>query len=221
MDTSFIVRDAIRGQRDRSWEGKLAATRQSLLTRLRNHDDNAGWQRFFDTYGGVIRMLAIRAGLADAEADDALQETLVSVAKEMPGFRYDPARGSFKGWLFRIARRRIADQFRARARRQRDGGNEGDLIEEAADPSPDPLDALWDAEWRQNRTQWAVERVKKKVASGQWQIFDLAVLQQVPTDRVCQLLGVNRAQLYMAKMRVGRALKAEVEAMPLDGPFDP
>ncbi|HVY70942.1 MAG TPA: sigma-70 family RNA polymerase sigma factor [Verrucomicrobiae bacterium] len=210
----------MQSQRDAFWESRLAATRQSLLTRLRQHDDHTGWQRFFDTYGGVIRGLAIKAGLSDTEADDALQETLLSVAKEIPGFRYDPARGSFKGWLFTIARRRIADQFRIRVRRQRDGNNQDDIIEETPNLAADPLGALWEDEWRQSRIQRAVERVKKKVAANQWQMFDLAVLQRLPTERICQLLGINRAQLYMAKMRVGRALKAEVETMPLDGPLD-
>jgi hypothetical protein len=44
-------------------------------------------------------------------------------------------------------------------------------------------------------------------------MFDLATLQEWPTDRICTLLGVNAAQLYMARMRVGRMLKAEVGAI--------
>src|SRR4051812_15024997 len=109
------------GAERRPWGNGLDATRQSLLTRLKKSDDHEGWQRFFDTYAGVIHALAMRSGLNSAEADDALQETMLSVAREMPGFRYDPAKGSFKAWLFQISRRRIADQFRRRARRQRDG----------------------------------------------------------------------------------------------------
>src|SRR5690349_2833344 len=92
-----------------SWGDALAATRLSLLTRLKQCDDKDGWQRFFDTYAGVIHALAVRSGLSTTEADDALQETLLSVAREMPNFRYDPAKGSFKSWLFKIARRRIVD----------------------------------------------------------------------------------------------------------------
>jgi RNA polymerase sigma-70 factor (ECF subfamily) len=98
-----------------SWE----ATRRSLLTRLKDLGDSQGWQRFSDTYSGVIRSLAVKAGCSPTEADEALQESLISVAREMPDFRYDPARGSFKAWLFCIVRRRIGDQFRRRARQQR------------------------------------------------------------------------------------------------------
>lgn len=190
----------------------LDATRRSLLTRLKDHADHEGWQRFFDTYGGVIHALALKAGLSAGEADEALQETLVSVAGEMPEFRYDPARGSFKGWLFQIARRRVADQFRRRVRQQRHQEDAGLALDQVPDPAADPLSRVWEEEWRQNRLQLAVERVKQNVSPGQWQMFDLTVLQQWPTERVCALLGVNRAQLYMAKLRVGRLLKAQLHA---------
>jgi RNA polymerase sigma-70 factor (ECF subfamily) len=201
------------------WHGSLEATRQSLLTRLKSSDDQIGWQRFFDTYAGVIHALAMRSGLSASESDDALQETLLSVAREMPGFRYDPAKGSFKGWLFQIARRRIADQFRRRARQCRAGDEAGGGIDRIPDAAVDPLNDLWEEEWRQNQLQVAIDRVKHKVAARQWQMFDLAALQEWPSRRICDVLGVNRAQVYMARMRVGRMLKTELDAIGSDGPL--
>src|SRR5438128_1590985 len=93
-------------------------TRQSLLTRLKSWDDQESWRQFFDTYWNVIYGLALKSGLTDPEAQDVVQETLLAVAKKMPGFNYDPAIGSFKSWLFRITQRRIADQFRKRPTRK-------------------------------------------------------------------------------------------------------
>lgn len=92
-------------------------TRRSLLTRLRNWDDEEGWRRFFDTYWRLIYGVARKAGLGDAEAQDVVQETVISVAKRMRQFRYDAGRGSFKSWLRLITRRRIADFLRERYRR--------------------------------------------------------------------------------------------------------
>jgi RNA polymerase sigma factor (sigma-70 family) len=192
------------------WAGALAATRESLLTRLKDFQDHDGWQRFYDTYGGAIYGLAQRSGLSAAESEDVLQETLCSIAREMPGFRYDSARGKFKSWLFQITRRRIADQFRARARRRHEISEAAETLEQVADPQSAALEQIWDDEWRRNQLQLAVERVKAQVAPRQWQMFDLAALQKWPTEKICGLLGINRAQLYMAKMRVGRLLKAEL-----------
>ena len=90
------------------------ATRQSLLSRLKDWEDHESWRDFFDTYWRLIYGLAVKSGLTNTEAEDVVQETLLAVAKEMPDFKYDPARGSFKGWLLEITRRRIANQVRKR-----------------------------------------------------------------------------------------------------------
>jgi RNA polymerase sigma factor (sigma-70 family) len=213
MDLGSSMREGEIQKRQPAWGSALAATRQSLLTRLKQSDDHDGWQRFYDTYAGVIRALAVRSGLAAPEADDALQETLLSVSREMPDFRYDPAKGSFKAWLFQIARRRIVDQFRKRERKQRDGNDVEGVISRAPDPNVQALDQMWEDEWRFNQLQLAINRVKLKISPRQWQMFDLAALQNQSSKRVCDLLGVNRAQLYMARMRVGRLLKTEVQSI--------
>jgi DNA-directed RNA polymerase specialized sigma24 family protein len=95
---------------------KFIPTRESLLSRLKDWDDQESWRRFFDTYWRLIYRAALKAGLIETEAQDVVQETLISVAQKMPGFKYEPAIDSFKGWLFYQTRLRIADQFRKRKR---------------------------------------------------------------------------------------------------------
>jgi DNA-directed RNA polymerase specialized sigma24 family protein len=46
--------------------------------------------------------VARRSGLDESSAQDIVQETVISVARRIPGFQYDPERGSFKQWLLRI-----------------------------------------------------------------------------------------------------------------------
>src|SRR5262245_3857521 len=91
-------------------------TRRSLLSRLKRCDDQTAWQTFFDTYGKLLYSVALKAGLTDAEAKDAVQETVIKVSKHIGQFRYDPAKCSFKSWLMLLARQRIATQFRKRAK---------------------------------------------------------------------------------------------------------
>src|SRR5206468_8670774 len=96
---------------------ELCPTRQSLLSRLRSWDDQESWKDFFDTYWRLIYNAAVRAGLTEPEAQDVVQETLLSVAKKIPEFKYDSRKGSFKTWLMCLIRWRIANQFRKRQRR--------------------------------------------------------------------------------------------------------
>ena len=97
----------------------LISTRRSLVDRLHDWEDRKHWQEFFDTYGKLIFSAALKSGLTEMEAQEVVQETIITVAKKIGQLRYDPARGSFKGWLLHITRWRIADQFRKRRPRDR------------------------------------------------------------------------------------------------------
>ena len=89
-------------------------TRQSLLERLKNLEDQTSWQTFFDRYWKLIYSVARKSGLSDAEAQDVVQETIISTSKSLREGRYDSKQGSFKQWLMKLTRWRIADQFRRR-----------------------------------------------------------------------------------------------------------
>lgn len=90
------------------------ATHASLLERLKDLDDQASWQEFYRTYRNVIFIFALKHDLTPAEAEEVLQETVITVARNLPGFEYDPARCSFKTWLFNLTLWRIQDQLRKR-----------------------------------------------------------------------------------------------------------
>jgi RNA polymerase sigma-70 factor (ECF subfamily) len=196
----------------------LIPTRRSLLSRLRNWDDQDSWQDFFNTYWRLIYGVAVKAGLTDAEAQDVVQETLRVVAKKMPAFKYDPAVGSFKGWLLHTTRWKIGDQFRKRlpladpgSGRRTDTGTAP--VERVADPGPLPADAVWDAEWSRHLFEVASARVKRQVDGKQYQMFDLYVVQQVAPAKVAEALRVSVQSVYLAKLRISRLIKAEVERL--------
>lgn len=194
-------------------------TRRSLLSRLKDWDDQESWRDFFNTYWKLIYGAAIKAGLTDAEAQDVVQETVITVAKKMNDFKYDPALGSFKGWLLSTTRWRIEDQRRKRQRggqpRERRSGetHRTDTIERIPDPASFDLDAVWEREWEKNLMDAALQRVKQKVSPKQYQIFDLHVIKNWPVRKVAEALGVNSAQVYLAKHRITRLLKKQVKGL--------
>src|SRR5882757_10289430 len=117
---------------------ELIPTRASLLHRLKDWQDRSSWQEFFDTYWKLIYGVARKAGMTVDEAQDVVQETMVSVARHMPTFKYDPALGSFKGWLLKMTRWRILDQLRKRgpiqAHRPSSTDSRTGTVEKVADP---------------------------------------------------------------------------------------
>lgn len=187
------------------------ATRLTLIGRLADWNDRVRWQQFFETYWRLIYAVARRAGLNDAEAQDVVQETVLAVAKNIT--RYDRAAGRFKPWLLQMTRWRIADQFRKRlpeAERSPGGDQAGARDTATMDriPSPEPdLETAWDEEWQQQLLQTALEHMKTKVNPAHFQIFDCAVRKQWPADKVARELGVNIAQVYLVRHRLGAMLR--------------
>ena len=194
-------------------------TRRTLLTRLRNWDDQEGWREFFETYWRLIYSVAIKAGLNEADAQDIVQETILAVARKMGRFQYDPAIGSFKTWLMLVVRSRIADYLRRRRCRvqtvspapREDSGTA--CIEQVPDAATPGLEALWEEEWKKGLLDAALERVRRKVPPKQFQVFDLCAIQQVSPQRITSALGVSLGQVYLIKHRVGRMVRKELKRL--------
>lgn len=192
------------------------ATRASLLGRLKNLEDQASWQEFFDTYWRLIYGVALKAGLTDAEAQDVVQETVITAAKHLPGFHYDPKVCSFKTWLLRLARWRIIDQLRKRlpASQVVEAAVEDDttataLLDQLTGGVAPDLEQIWAEEWEKLVLAAAIDRAKQQVRPEQFQIFDLYALKGMPVTQVAGLLGVSVARVYLAKHRVARVVRAE------------
>jgi RNA polymerase sigma-70 factor (ECF subfamily) len=191
----------------------IPPTRKSLLLRIKNWSDEGSWSEFSKIYEKLIYETAMRSGLRTVEAQEVVQETLLTVAKKIAGFDYDPNVGSFKGWLLQITRRRIIDQLRKRRPQveQAKPINAPSTLDTLLDPASSRLEALWNEEWHQALLGMARALVKRRVGLKQYRMFELYVLQQSPMKTVTSLLGVSSAQVYMAKYRITRLLKKELK----------
>ena len=193
----------------------LIPTRQSLLSRLKDYDDNESWRDFFHTYWKLIYSMAIRSGLSETEAQEVVQETIIAVSKQMPDFKYDRAKGSFKSWLLQLTRWKIQDQLRRRQRDEHLAGGPETIPSGEVENIPDPstADSPWEDEWQKNLVEAALQRLKVQAKPKQFQIFDLYVMKQWPIARVTATLGVNFGQVYMAKHRLTAMLKKEIKIL--------
>ncbi len=197
-------------------ESDLNPTRESLLGRLKNWADQESWHDFFNTYWRLLYNTAVKSGLNDAEAQDVVQDTVITVAKKMEEFTYNPAVDSFKGWLLYLTRKRIALQYRRRARDRGQTRTDGEVVEwtPAAEEIPDPagskLDDIWEEEWERSLWNVALARVKDQVAPKQFQMFQLYVLKELPAPEVARTFQVTVAQVYLAKHRLSTLLQKEL-----------
>jgi RNA polymerase sigma-70 factor (ECF subfamily) len=198
---------------------ELISTRTTLIRRVKNLEDHSSWKDFFDTYSKLIHGIALKEGLSEQEAQDVVQETMISVVKHMPSFKYDRSKGSFKGWLSKLTRWRVIDQLRKRGRFVRWHPPAGDttLGGGRADPLPMPscshFEALWNAEWEKNLLNAAIAKVKRRLDPQKYQIFDLYVNKKWAPERVASTFGVTVPQVYLAKHRATELIREEIRRL--------
>lgn len=198
---------------------EIIPTRATLLHRLKDLENQASWQEFFDIYWPLIYGVAIKQGLKPDAAQDVVQVVMTETARQMPTFKYDPAKGSFKSWLLKLTRWRIADELYRRRQMMGQSGilpdfhgdDSGLQNEPAADVSD--LEAIWDEEWKKTLLEAANAKARRRLDPKQYQIFDFLVNRQWPPEKVAKALRVTPNQVYVAKHRVAETIKAEFERL--------
>jgi RNA polymerase sigma factor (sigma-70 family) len=198
----------------------FSRTRRSLLTRLKNWDDQQGWREFMDKYGGFIFGLARKSGLSPEEAEDVVQDVLVSVAKKLPSFRYAGDKGSFKAWLVMIVKSRVIDHLRKKYRRVLDanpaaGREDETRLEERIAQHEDALshDAVWTREWESHLLDTALARVKDRLPAKHFLAFRMCTQQQKSPAEVARALGLSLPNVYLIRHRAGRLVAREIELL--------
>ena len=187
------------------------STRPSLLVRLRDPQDEHAWAEFLEIYGPLVRRLAARRGLQEADAADLTQEVFRVVAAAIDRWDPDPARGSFRGWLFRIARNLMIN-FLAQQRRHPRGSGDNDvrrLLEEQPAPSADS--ALFDEEYKRRLFGWAADQVRGEFRESTWQAFWRTSVDGQGPRQVADGLGMTVGAVYVARCRVMARLRRTIE----------
>jgi RNA polymerase sigma factor (sigma-70 family) len=193
------------------------ATRPSLLLRLHGPRDEQAWAEFSAIYAPLIERLARQKGLQDADAADLVQEVLRTVALAIERQMFDPARGSFRGWLFRVARNLMVN-FLISQRRQPRGSGDTDmqqLLEEL--PAQDAEDsAVFDAEYKRQLLYWAAEQLRGEFTNRVWQSFWQTGVEGRSAKEVAAALGTTVGTIYHYKSRVMARLRRKIEEVQGD-----
>ncbi len=186
-------------------------TRVSLIVRLRDAGDERAWAEFIEIYGPFIKRVARGRGLQDADADDLAQEVFRTVARAIERQVFDPARGSFRAWLFRIARNLVVNFVIHRDRHPRGTGDSDvkSLLE--AHPAPSAEDsALLDAEFKRQLLFWAAEQTRTEFSELTWKIFWLAGVEGRSAKEVAKTLDTTVGTVYHCKSRVMARLRKKI-----------
>ena len=181
----------------------LPKTRQSLIVRLQQSSDD-GWTEFLSVYEQAIYRFCRSRHLQDADARDVTQEVFSALHFRISEWDPSAERGSFRGWLFRVARNIAVDKTRERAKGPI-GTEEATLA--GLPQSSDNEASAFLHEYRQTLFQWAADQVRRDVQETTWKCFWETAVKNEKSSHVAKRLQVSIGTVYTAKCRVALAFE--------------
>ncbi len=182
-------------------------TTTTILHGLRDPRNDRAWERFVSRFRDPLVAFARRAGLSNADADDAAQETLVELARSLREGRYDRDKGRLSAWLFGIAHRCILRhrQREARSRERTIDDHAMHAIEQPTDEKS--VEDLWNTEWERWAWTACLELARAEFEPATLRAFLLVVQSERAAESVAEELGVPVKAVYNAKHRVLKRLR--------------
>jgi RNA polymerase sigma-70 factor (ECF subfamily) len=185
----------------------MPTTSPSLLHRLKDDSANSlAWSRFTHIYTPLLMRWVMRMGMRHDEAVDIVQEVMLALMVRLPSFQYD-ANSSFRAWLRTVTRNKTRDYLRRNEVRRRH-----ETLKKLE--STDEASAVFtDAEFHQALSRRALEIMKQEFEETTWRACWEATVEARKADDIAAELGISVNAVYLAKGRVLRRLRQEMEGM--------
>jgi RNA polymerase sigma-70 factor (ECF subfamily) len=186
-------------------------TRASLLVRLRDGHDREAWRQFVELYAPVVYGYARRRGLQDADAADLMQEVLRAVSGAAGRLDYDPARGTFRSWLFTVTRNKLCNFLDSRRRHVQATGDSATQRRLEEQPGDGPDDGPWEEEYRRQLSARAMDLIRAEFQEATWQAFWMTAVDGKHAREAGEALGLSVGAVYVARSRVLARLREQIQ----------
>lgn len=187
-------------------------TRSSLIIRLRDAHDTEAWREFTEIYEPLVYRLARTMGMQDADAAEATQEVLFRLVQVVTQWEPDRSKGTFRGWLHRVARN-VMIRFLQNRNKQTQATGDSEvhrLLQQTADRSSKES-TVYDIEFKKQVFAWAVTRIRSGFEEPTWHAFWRTFVEDQSVAEVAEELGMTHGAVYIARSRVLKRLRAEVQ----------
>ena len=188
----------------------VPTTSTTLLRDIGSSADNARWGEFVDRYHGMMAAY-LKANFPSLEAEDIVQETLMTLSGILPNYQYDPeAKGYFHNYLTGILRNKARRECEKRARDKayRDAGaafaSESDAAHDAR--IADWQESVYEIAMRELLSDDSIHQRSKQI------FLRLSVDGMSPTE-VASAYGVERNAVDKIKSRMIARLREIVASL--------
>jgi len=174
---------------------------------LRESSNDEVWARFVRLYTPLLYHWAQRMGQSGDDAADLVQEVFVVLLRSLPEFNYDSDR-SFRAWLYTVLRTKWVDWQR---RRRREPANDNGLASATVDDLA--LIAFEETEFRSRLIGRALELLTEEFGATTIAAFRATAIDSRSPREVAAELGITENAVYLARGRVMRRLRVELDGM--------
>jgi len=175
--------------------------------------NSAALEALYDRHASTVLGLALKIIADRAAAEDILQETFWRVWKSADTFQ--PQRGSFTSWLFRIARNLAIDVYRRRNVRPQvmpDAEDGSSRLDQTPDPDMDVASQAQTAMEDQ-----LVHSAVRSLSSAQRQVIEMAYFYGMTRQEIAEATGEALGTIHTRARLALQKLREELERQKFEG----
>ncbi|MCG8403671.1 MAG: sigma-70 family RNA polymerase sigma factor [Phycisphaerales bacterium] len=184
-------------------------TRASLLSVLGGSGTtDTAWREFFWLYAPAVYRVARCHQLDTYDADDVVQQVMMSVAAHIGDFSYQRDRSRFRSWITTITRNKVRDL--GRRKKTAYAAQNQILFDECHDLACDSPDfaSLWEQEWQKQDMLWCLQQIRADLAPRKFKAFSLYVLNGVSAEETAKQVGMSIGHVYVTRTEIVKRLRS-------------
>jgi len=191
------------------------STRQTLIMRVRNQQDEQAWAEFVDIYTRFIYAIIRSMKMSTDDVKEIHQSVIIKLWKKMP--EIDLTRTPcFRAYVTVMVKNEVRQFIRARKRllaRENNAANDASLTYLNNIRTPD-IKRIAEAEWHIHITNIALHKIEPYFSPNAIELFRLSMKGASP-DEITEKTGIARNSIKTIKSRVKSRLCAEINQLKI------
>ena len=186
-------------------------TKQTLLMRAKDKNDQKAWEDFVYYYKEFIKVLLLYFKVPESDRDDLTQVILLKIWHNLQNHNYNSEKARFRTWLHTVVKKQVYDFYHKKKSLDKiEVYDPEDIYERRLSSQDNRLEKVIDQEWRIYISNLAMENTKKAFSGKAIKVFEM-YLDEISISDIAKSLDIEESSVYKLKKRVEEQLIREVK----------
>ena len=191
-------------------------TRQTLLKKIQDQDDQQSWEEFIEIYKNYIYAIIRKIGVPADDVEDIMQRIMLKLWKQLPKMdTYEIRR--FRGYLSKVVQNSIFDFIKIKTQQSK----KIDLLIAHPDASSlrtndsPEIHEIAQKEWEQYLSNLALKNISEQFSGNAIEAFKMSMQGETLED-IALHLDIKSHSVYRLRSRVKERLIKEIRRLRLE-----